>query len=151
MSRRRRLTLLRNDGRDTEADPSDVTAAVGDVTGDGRPDLYAAPVFGTGYVVSLRGRVTGTSRIGRLARFRIKRAARPVREDDVEFLQSAPEATGAGDLDGDGIGDLLLNAPLADALNARRREPLAWLVWGRRSGTVALDRLGRHGVVVARR
>ena len=120
-------------------------AAVGDVNGDGQPDVLVghpsggrANRRGSGSAVVLFGPVRGRVDLRRPQRgFRISGAAAGDR--------LGTEVAAPGDVNGDGLADLLLLAPTADPLG-RRNAGTAWVIFGKRDGRpIDLRRPGRAG------
>jgi hypothetical protein len=126
-------------------------AGVGDVNGDGRPDVTIA----TREDVSLPGRawvVFGPRPWGGLGAGRIDVAA----DDFAGFAVKAPDETydlgedagGAGDFNGDGLNDIVLTAPGRLPTNADSdRDSHVYVIYGKTTtSNVRVADLGRRGV-----
>jgi len=130
-------------------DHASLAGPAGDVNGDGRADVLVAAYnastatrrhAGAAYVVFGRARKAGLRRA-------VLRAPAPSPVQGFRIVGGEAEAqlslaTAAGDLDGDGLGDLLVGGQhTADHRGG------AYVVFGKRDGrTVDLRRLGRQGV-----
>lgn len=128
-------------------------AAAGDVNGDGLADVVVgapagspeaegfATASGRAYVVFGR-RAGGSVDLGRLGRLGIRVEGRRRAVTDA-FGWSVD---GAGDVDGDGLDDVVIAAPGNPGFEARSQRGAAYVVYGRRrGGTVRARRLGRAG------
>lgn len=117
-------------------------ASAGDINGDDIPDvIVGAPQAGggagTAYVVfgSRRHRVI---RLSHLRRHGFAIVGDP-------GSRAGSSVAGAGDVNGDGLDDLIVGAPRADPLS-RQDAGAAYLVFGKRSSTsVRAASLGSHG------
>lgn len=128
-------------------------AAAGDVNGDGLGDILVGAILndndggldnGAAYVVF--GKPTGTE-------VRLTDVTRGVGGFKIEGERTGAlagyDVAGAGDMNGDGLADLLIGTPEADS-PGRSYSGSAYLVFGKRDGrTVDLDDvvLGRGGLV----
>jgi Ca2+-binding RTX toxin-like protein len=128
------LRAFRIRGVDDE-DLQDSLADAGDVNGDGLADIAAAT--DDEVVIVLGSRAPRDVDLGR------------PEQRDVTLIGpgDTPRARAAGDVNGDGIGDLLVSA--SGEGDASRR-PRAWIVFGGRdlSGRRALARLGGAGITL---
>ena len=113
---------------------------LGDVNGDGVADIgVMASDFSAAYVVF--GRLTrGTVDVNALGSHGFK--ITPAAPDHLSNGGGVPRITAAGDVNGDGRGDVLVAAPLAD-FNGRTDSGSAYVVFGR-TGTTTVD-LGALG------
>ena len=119
-------------------------AGAGDVNGDGRPDVIVGTgdpqATGTSSAYIVFGKAsTDPVKLGALGAggFRITGAA--------TFQGSAPPVSGAGDVNGDGLADVIVGAPAASN-NGRGDSGSAYVVFGKAStGTVDLTALGSAG------
>jgi putative Ig domain-containing protein/FG-GAP repeat protein len=132
---------VRIDGPGANAGASYGIAAAGDVNGDGIGDvLVGVPVApaGSAYVVFGQPSPTGVDLAALGAQgFRIDGAA----ANDA----AGTAAAAAGDVNGDGLADVIVGAPVAGN-NARAGSGSAYIVFGRRStAPVALGALGAGG------
>lgn len=132
-------------------------AGAGDVNGDGLDDvIIGAPAgspddeglsvaSGRAYVVFGR-REGGSVELGRLGRLGIVVAGRRHPFTDA-FGWSVD---GAGDVDHDGLDDVVIAAPGNPGFEERAQRGAAYVVYGRRrGGTVRVRRLGRGGFRIA--
>ena len=134
---------LRIDGATASDKAGASVAGAGDVNGDGLADLLiGAPerAFGAGAAYVVFGRETPANvDLGALGRdaFRISGAA----ADD----RSGGAVAGAGDVNGDGLADVLIGAELTDN-NGRSDSGSAYVVFGQRSAVnIDLANLGDGG------
>jgi hypothetical protein len=140
---------LRMRGPNPSARSGASVAALGDVNGDGRPDLVVgAPSAdsateaqpGFAYVVFGR-RSPARVDLGRVARSRLGLAIKGAEPGD----HAGASVAALGDLDGDGATDLLVGAPGASP-EGRKDAGAAYVVFGRGAPAVIdLGRLGRRG------
>lgn len=127
-------------------------AAVGDVSGDGKPDLAVGSHLasgpdrkGAGLAYVLFGKSTtapvDTGRLG-TGGYRIT----GVGADDQTGFVTAP----AGDFNADGVPDVAVSAPLADPLS-RETAGAVYVVYGRRGEQTDLDlaEIGERGIRIA--
>jgi hypothetical protein len=129
----------------------DAIASAGDVDGDGRPDLAVGAMLarphrrveaGAVYVVlgpSEPGTIDLRARSGRV-----------VRIDGPARNTWLARSAGVGDVDGDGLDDLLVGAPRAESGRDRRDAGRAYLVAGRRGlkGPIDLARPGAAALTI---
>jgi hypothetical protein len=132
-------------------------AAAGDVNGDGLDDVIVgapggspedegvATKSGRAYVVFGR-RVGGSVELGRLGRLGLVIEGRRRTVTDA-FGWSVD---GAGDVDRDGLDDVVIAAPGNPGFEERSQRGAAYVIFGRRlGGTVHVRRLGRRGFRIA--
>jgi hypothetical protein len=138
-------TMLRIDGAPTgDALGSDISGA-GDINGDGLADLAIGapntdkPRRDAGAVYVVFGRRSSS----RIALPRL--GTRGFRIDGIAGSRLGNSVAAAGDVNGDGLGDIVLGALRAD-LNRRRDSGSSFVVFGKRdSRRVDLARLGAGG------
>jgi len=116
----------------------DAIGAAGDVNGDRRADVISTSDVSRGAVVVFGSKSTKSLDMARLGRRGFRISARGI-------AGGVQSVAGAGDVNGDGLGDLLVGTPVArDAGGVTPGS--AFVVFGKKtSGTVVLDRIGRHG------
>lgn len=126
-------------GEEDEAGAGAVVAGAGDVDGDGRTDLLiGAPYDGPGVAYLVMGGVTG--------RQSLADAHATMGVTDGDYIEVASSLSSAGDMDGDGLSDILIGAPDPGAHAAESDAGMAYVVGGLASG--AVDLAGADGVLV---
>lgn len=142
---------FRIDGFQAGAIAGAVVAGAGDVNGDGRTDLLvSAPkatvggVFRSGQVYVIFGR--GYDTTVNLAQLGAPGNTEGLRIDGIDPSDEAgTSAAGAGDVNGDGLADILIGAPGGDP-GGRSYAGEAYVVFGRsNAGAVDLAALGSGG------
>ena len=147
------FTALRVDGPAAGTHLGAAVAGAGDVNGDGHPDIVVggplglggeAPCAGSAYVL-FGPFAPGTLDLRTTSPPGLKITGARCRE----FAGTSVAA--AGDVNGDGLGDVVVGAPAGgpDDEGRATASGRAYVIFGRRSGgTVDLARLGNRGLVV---
>jgi VCBS repeat-containing protein len=130
-------------------------SSAGDVNGDGFADLIVGAIFAEGaggaqyegesYVVFGKASWAGTPALD-LATLDGTNGFRLIGADGND--QSGYSVSSAGDVNGDGFADLIVGAPLAEAIGGGESEGESYLVFGKASwvGTPALDLAALDGI-----